>query len=135
MYVHPTPEQISELNEADPSKPIVMLNLLRFAEQANPGFGCDGMTGAEAYGEYAARVAALGDKFQGEMIWMGNSLGTIIGPTDENWDLVLVVTYASPAEFFAAVSTPEYLEAAPARDAAVADSRLVMMQQQTFAGN
>jgi len=129
VYVHPTPEQISDLNEADPSKPIVMLNLIRFAETANPGFGCDGMTGEQAYHLYTERVAALGDKFQGELTWMGTSLGTVIGPTDENWDLVLVVTYESPDVFFAAVSTPEYQAVAPARDAAVADSRLVMMQQ------
>ena len=128
MYVHPTPEQVTELSEADPNKPIVMLNLIQFAETANPGFGCDGMSGADAYAKYAQDVAGLGDKFPGHMVWPGTSLGTVIGPPEEDWDLVLVVTYESPAEFFAAVTTPEYLKVAPARDAAVADSRLVMMQ-------
>lgn len=133
MHVHPTAEQIEALSAVDPDKPIVMLNLLRFAEQANPGFGCDGMTGHEAYREYGRRLSEMEDRFPGDPMWIGGADATVIGPADEVWDEVILVRYESVRAFLDMASDPEYQAAAVARTAALADSRLVLMHE-VFAG-
>ena len=129
MYVHPTAEQFEALSDVDPDQPIVMLNLLRFADQANPGFGCDDMTGHQAYTEYGRRLMAMGDRFPAKPFWAGEAHATVIGPTDERWDQVILVHYDSVGAFLGMVADPEYQAAAKARDAAIADSRLVLMHQ------
>lgn len=134
MYVHPTAEQFDALRQIEDDQPIVMLNLLRFAETANAGFGCDGMTGAEAYREYGRRLNALDpDIFVAEPFSLAKAAATVIGPADEVWDEMLLVRYTSVAAFIGMVTNPQYLEAAKARDAAVADSRLVMVHEVTAA--
>ena len=59
MYVTRTDDQWALLEQADPTVPIVMLNLIRFRQRALDGCGCDGMTGEEAYAEYGRRLRAL----------------------------------------------------------------------------
>jgi len=129
MHVHPTQEQIEAVMAMDGDQPVSMLNLLRFNDRAKPDLGCDGMSGREAYEEYGRRVASLDPPFAGTPIWLGNGVATVIGPDDERWDQILIVNYDSARDFLSAVSRADYLEAAPARDAAIADSRLVMMHQ------
>jgi uncharacterized protein (DUF1330 family) len=129
MYVHPTPEQFEALSTIDPDQPIVMLNLLRFVERANQGFGCDDMSGREAYEEYGRRLMAMGERFPAKPFWAGEAQATVIGPTDESWDEVILVHYDNVGAFLTMVSDPEDLAAAKARDAAVADSRLVLTHQ------
>ena len=106
-----------------------MLNLVRFAELANPGHGCDGMTGQEAYTEYGRRLSEIGDKFPGTPVWVGTAEATVIGPHDEQWDQVLLVHYETVSAFLEMIASPEYQSASPARTAAVADSRLILMHQ------
>ena len=132
MHVHPTEEQFRAIGAyaAEHSdQEVVMLNLLRFADQANPGFGCDGMTGEEAYQEYGRRLGAMDPPFAGRPVWLGPAGATVIGPPEERWDQVILVRYDNAQQFLDAVTDPAYLEAAPARDAAIADSRLVLMHE------
>jgi len=132
MHVHPTDEQLATIADyaaTQTDREVVMLNLLRFADQANPGFGCDGMTGQEAYEEYGRRIAAMDPPFPGRPIWLGSVGPIVIGPADEAWDQVILVRYDDARQFLDAVSDPAYLRAAPARDAAIADSRLVLMHE------
>jgi uncharacterized protein (DUF1330 family) len=132
MHVHPTDEQLATIADyaaTETDREVVMLNLLRFADRANPGFGCDGMTGQEAYEEYGRRIAEMDPPFTGRPIWLGSAGPIVIGPADEAWDQVILVRYDNAQQFLEAVSNPAYLEAAPARDAAIADSRLVAMHE------
>lgn len=111
----------------DPDQPIVMLNLLKFREQALDGFGVDGMTGAQAYRRYGELNAEEDASFGGDPIWMGKALHTVIG--GEDWDLVILVTYPSRKHFTDKLADPVYLEAAKVRAAAISDSRLIEMRQ------
>ena len=133
MHVSPTAEQFAALQELPPeraNKPIVMLNLLRYLDEALPGYGCDGMTGEQAYREYGRRLNALSpDIFTADPFWMGEGGPTVIGPTDEVWHEMLLVRYTSVAAFIEMVTNPEYLKAAEARTAAIADSRLVLLSE------
>jgi len=129
MHIHPTQSQLEAVLSMEGDQPVTMLNLLRFNDRAKPGHGCDGMTGREAYEEYGRRVAALDPPFKGTPVWLGDGVATVIGPENEQWDQILIVKYDTAADFLSAVSRADYLEAAPARDAAIADSRLVMMHE------
>lgn len=135
MFVTRTDEQWKLLSEADPSVPIVMLNLIRFRDTALDGHGCDGMTGEEAYAEYGRRLRELADDFPGNPFWVGDAGRTYIGPDDESWDLVLCVGYESVSIFRDMLASEVYQEAARARTAAVADSRLILMHQTATVGD
>ncbi len=135
MHVTRTDDQWNLLNEVDPEHPIVMLNLIRFRDRALDGYGCDGMTGEEAYAEYGRRLRALADDFPGTPFWVGEAGRTYIGPDDETWDLVLCVRYESVTIFRDMLASEVYQQAATARTAAVADSRLVLMDEKANVGD
>ena len=135
MYVTRSDEQWKLLNDTDPNVPIVMLNLIRFRETALDGYGCDAMTGQEAYAEYGRRLRALAADFPGSPFWVGNAGRVYIGPEDESWDMVLCVRYESVTIFRDMLASDTYQQAATARTAAVADSRLVLMHEDASAGD
>lgn len=135
MHVTRTDEQWKLLNDADADTPIVMLNLIRFRDTALEGHGCDGMTGQEAYAEYGRRLRGLAADFPGSPFWVGDAGRTYIGPEGEDWDMVLCVGYESVSIFRDMLASEPYQEAAVARTAAVADSRLVLMHQTANAGD
>lgn len=123
MSVLPTEEQVTALNAAADDGPIVMLNLLRFKPMAD---GIDeGITGAEAYARYSAAtepfLRAVGGRLQTAL----QAQQTVIGPAENEWDLVLLVEYPSRARFIEMASNPEYLKIHAHREAALADSRLI----------
>ena len=111
----------------DPDEPVVMLNLLRYRDVAQPGHGVDGLSGRDAYGVYGQRFAELNPRFGGEPIWMGRAGSTVIG--DETWDVVMLVRYPTRRQFVAMLKDPDYQAIAPIRAAALADSRLVETTQ------
>jgi len=67
--------------------------------------------------------------FPGTVIWNGDARATIIGPAEERWDRVLLIGYPSLDEFRRMARSKAYQTAAPARTAAVGDSRLILMHQ------
>lgn len=118
---------LAAMAEVDLDEPVVMLNLLKYRDLAEPGFGVDGLSGREAYGVYGRKFAELNPRFGGEPIWMGRALNTIIG--DEDWDVVILVRYPTRRQFIEMINDRDYQAIAPIRAAAVADSRLVEMSQ------
>ncbi|MCP5027728.1 MAG: DUF1330 domain-containing protein [Actinomycetia bacterium] len=113
--------------EGDLDEPVIMLNLLRYRQQAEEGHGVDGMTGRQAYGVYGEAFADLGPRFGGEPIWMGRAGASIIG--EDDWDVIILVRYPTRRQFIAMLDDPDYQAIAPIRAAALADSRLVESTQ------
>jgi uncharacterized protein (DUF1330 family) len=128
-HLTPDPEALTALGTGNPDEPIVMLNLLRFREVAASGFGVDGMAGRDAYMEYGRRFTLLGSSHGGKPVWMGTAVNSLIGP--ERWDLVLLVRYPTRRQFIAMINDPEYRKIAQIRHAALADSRLIEMTEQS----
>ena len=129
-HIHPERAALEALTTLADDEPVVMLNMLRFREQASypaesPHAPC---TGREAYTRYGAEavrhVAAVG----GKPIWMGDVQLTVIGPSDQPWDEVLLVEYPSRKAFLTMASNPDYLACTVHRSAALADSRLIAMR-------
>ena len=129
MPIHPKEAQLAEMATRPGDEPVVMLNLLRFREQAEAGHGVDGLSGKEAYREYGRRFDALHPRFGGTPIWMGKPHAVLIGEEGESWDLAILVRYPARERFVAMLADPDYAAIAPLRAAALEDSRLVEMSQ------
>ncbi len=129
MHLHASTEQIDAIAEGDPAEPVVMINLLKYRDVAESGYGVDGMSGEAAYREYGRRFAELHPRFGGEPIWMGRAGNIAIGPDDEDWDIAILVRYPTRAQFVGMFRDPDYLAIAPIRAAALADSRIIETTQ------
>ncbi|WP_168220122.1 MULTISPECIES: DUF1330 domain-containing protein [unclassified Salinibacterium] len=105
--------------------PFLMLNMLKFREKAQYEGQESELSGREAYGVYGRQARAYLAKINAEVVIMGPAQGTVIGPEDEQWDVIMFVRYPSIAAFVGLANDPEYAEIAKHREAALADSRLI----------
>lgn len=122
---------------------VVMLNLLRFRDiadySATPHLApASPISGRAAYGLYVEHTTPYLEASGGEMIFLGQGGAFLIGPSDEQWDAVMLVRQSSVAEFIAFASNADYLAGIGHRTAALADSRLLPLVEgdvaQTFGG-
>ena len=130
--IDPDPGAFSAaLKNLPKDKPVVMLNLLAFRDQA--AYESDSeessapCSGREAYARYSKlaikHVAGCG----GQVIFMGAAQAPLVAPADETWDEVLLVRYPSIEAFVSMVMNPEYQQLARHRTAALAEARLIPM--------
>lgn len=131
-YVEPTPEALRAVMASGRQGPLVMLNLLCFRDTADysgaPELApASPISGADAYRRYMAHTTPFLGKIGGELVFGGDGGGALIGPTDERWDMVLLIRYPSLEAFFKFAMDPEYQKGVGHRTAALADSRLVPM--------
>ena len=127
FHIDANEEALEAMRQADPSQPIVMLNLLRFRDQALEGFGVDGLTGLQAFQRYGQLNEGEGVRFDSEPIWLGLANRTIIG--DEQWDVAILVRYPTRQHFIDKLDDPTYREISLVRAAALIDSRLIELTQ------
>ncbi len=126
--IHPEAEQLKTALKTIPADvPVVMLNLLKFRQDAVYPDGKTGITGAQAYARYAKEAFHHVKSVGGNPIWMGKVYAGIIAPPEEKWDQVLLVRYPSMEKFMKMATDPEYLKSAEHRTAALEDSRLIAM--------
>lgn len=109
---------------------VTMLNLLRFREvadyAANPELMPDKpISGAEAYQKYIDHTLPHLRESGGDLVFLGQGGKYLIGPQDEQWDLVMLVRQNSLADFMAFSSNEAYLAGLGHRTAALEDSRLL----------
>ncbi|WP_217475928.1 DUF1330 domain-containing protein [Stutzerimonas stutzeri] len=126
--LNPSADQLKRFAERMPAgEPILMLNLLRFNQQADypADSGHTPCSGQEAYSRYSRtalhKVRAAGGDVQ---VAAGVQLA-LIAPEQESWDDMLLVRYPSPEAFLAMLADEEYRAATVHRTAALADSRLI----------
>ncbi|MBQ1047718.1 DUF1330 domain-containing protein [Micromonospora sp. C51] len=98
MAVDPTGQDLKEFLATDPEAPVVMLNLLRFA---------DG--GRESYERYAAELReTFLPRHSGEVLYAGDGGPALVAEEGQAWDAVLLVRYPSRTAFSRMVADPEY---------------------------
>jgi uncharacterized protein (DUF1330 family) len=131
MPIGPTKEQIQALLDSDLEAPVVMLNLLKFAERAggDGGDGGDAQSGRDSYTRYGDRVRSMLEKVGGRILWQGRADSVVIGGDADDWDAVILVEYPSRKAFIDMTSSPKYQEVSKDRTAGLADSRLIAMTQ------
>ena len=94
--VTPTREQFIDFMKNYPAdEPVVMVNILKFKAKSDTG----DESGATAYARYGRNVAPLLKAVGGRVLWTGNVNMTVIGDSDDQPDMVLIVEYPSAAKF------------------------------------
>lgn len=68
------------------------------------------------------------EKSGGRLLYYGRGGQFLIGPTNERWDVAMLVEQSSPAAFMAFASNREYLAGIGHRTAALEDSRLLPLE-------
>lgn len=131
--IDPTPQSLKALaRKVPPDVPVVMLNLLRFREQAQyaPERQQPARSGREAYAVYAKLIQPHLQRVGGKLVWQGQARHAAIAPDGEDWDEVLLVEYPSKDAFLAMVTSPDYQAITFHRSAALDDARLVVTVRQ-----
>lgn len=129
-HVEPTQDAVAAFLRHGLEGEVVMLNLLRFRDQADysrsPELAPDQpISGRDAYHRYEATTLPLLQAAGGEVVFYADGGAPLIGPGDARWDLVLLVRYPSPEVFLSFTSDPDYLAGVGHRTAALEDSRLL----------
>ncbi|WP_219415004.1 DUF1330 domain-containing protein [Pseudonocardia nigra] len=113
MAVNPTGADMKAFLAADPDQPIVMLNLLRFAEG-----------GAERYDEYLAHFTPYAEQVGATVLYFGHGADPIVAEQGQAWDAVLLVSYPSRRAFSDMVRDPGYQSGTHLRTEAVVEAVL-----------
>lgn len=110
-------------------EPLLMLNLLRFKDEADYGDDTDlaPCTGREAY--FTRYVPAFSETVRpyggSELVFAGDVVARVVGTVDDVWDTVALVQYPNIEAFRSLIADSAYVTtAAPHRVAALADWRL-----------
>jgi uncharacterized protein (DUF1330 family) len=129
MPIAPTKDQIQALLDSDLDKPVVMLNLLKFAERSGSENGDAGGSGRDSYARYGDRVRSMLENVGGRILWQGRGDSVVIGGDSDDWDAVILVEYPSRRAFMEMTSSPKYQDVSKDRTAGLADSRLIAMTE------
>ena len=129
MPIAPTKDQIQALLDSDLDAPVVMLNLLKFAERSSGENGDEGGSGRDSYARYGDRVRSMLEKVGGRILWQGRGDSVVIGGDADDWDAVILVEYPSRRAFLEMTSSPKYEDVSKDRTAGLADSRLIAMTE------
>ncbi len=114
MAVDPRGADLKRYLQEDPGGPVVMLNLLRFA---------DG--GGELYAQYAEALSSTFlPRYGGEVLYAGDGSTSLVAETGQDWDAVLLVRYPSRDAFSRMVADPEYQEVTALRTRALTEAVL-----------
>ncbi len=132
-YLEPTQESGRAFFMRGISGKVVMLNLLRFRAvadySATPELAPEQpVSGEDAYRRYMSHTMPYLEKSGGRLLFYGRGGSYLIGPSDERWDAAMLVEQSSPAAFMAFASDVGYLAGIGHRTAALADSRLLPLE-------
>ena len=119
--ISPDESQIRELVNRIDDGPVVMVNLLKFRSVAM------GMTesGAESYARYAKAVTGLIEDFGGRTLWRGKADQVLIGDSNQDWDMAVLVEYPTRRAFLEMVNLPEYQKIHEDREAGLERTSLI----------
>ena len=127
-HIKPTREQVERFVQSADEGPIVMLNLLRFADRAA---GDAGKSGADSYETYGDQMREIMSQRGIKLLWRGRADSVVIGDDDgDAWDMVLLVEYPSRKAFLEMATSKEYEKVGEHRTAGLADSTLIACTEQ-----
>ena len=114
MAVDPRGSDLKRYLQEDSGGPVVMLNLLRFA---------DG--GRELYAQYAEALSSTFlPRYGGEVLYAGDGSTSLVAEQGQDWDAVLLVRYPSRQAFSQMVADPEYQTVTELRTRALTEAVL-----------
>ena len=103
-YLEPTQESGKALFSRQIEGAVIMLNLLRFRDVADYSSTPDiapsePISGRKAYQKYIELTLPFLTATGGEIVLLGDGGPYLIGPTDEHWDLVMLIRQHSVQDF------------------------------------
>jgi uncharacterized protein (DUF1330 family) len=98
MAIDPSGADLKQFLTEDPGGPVVMLNLLRFAD--------GGRTPYEAYARHLTETFL--PRYGGEVLYAGDGSTALVAEDGQAWDAVVVVRYPDRAAFSRMVADPDY---------------------------
>lgn len=113
MAIDPKGKDLKQFLGEDDGNPVVMLNLLRFAEG-----------GRARYFEYARAVQPSLAKVGAQVVYFGEGKTALVAESGQAWDAVLLVRYPSRAAFSAMVADPDYQKISHLRTEALVEAVL-----------
>ncbi|WP_346618640.1 DUF1330 domain-containing protein [Blastococcus montanus] len=114
MAIDPRGADLKRYLQEDPGGPVVMLNLLRYAEG-----------GRELYAQYAKALSTTFlPRYGGEVLYAGDGSTALVAESGQAWDTVLLVRYPSREAFSKMVADPEYQQVTELRSRALAEAVL-----------
>lgn len=103
--VIPTREQFIDFMKNYPAdEPVVMVNILKFKAKSDTG----DESGAAAYARYGRNITPLLKAVGGRVLWSGKVNMTVIGDSDDQPDMVMIVEYPSAAKFIEMSTSDAY---------------------------
>jgi len=102
-----------------------MINLLKFREQSADGNG----TGAEAYARYAELAGPFVERHGGRLVFLGQANEHLIGDTDYDWDMVLLVSWPKRQNLLDLGEDDDYEKIAHHRTNALERTMLIALDQ------
>ena len=133
-YLYPTHEAGKHLFSKNIEGAVVNLNLIRLKEYADysafPDLKPEGkVTGLGAFMKYVEAAAPHVKQSGGDILFIGKGDRFLIGPETEYWDLCMLIRQKSIQDFFGFEKNEAYMKAHAHRMAAVADSRLLPLEE------
>jgi hypothetical protein len=130
VHLEPTDLSARRLFERGIEGPVTMLNLLRLRDEADYSAFPDlappsPISGRAAYDRYVRHTIPFLTASGGSLEFFGIGGQYFVGPDDERWDLVMLITQSSVSDFFAFASDEDYMAGVGHRTAALEDSRLL----------
>ncbi len=113
MPINPRGADLKRFLAEDPGGPVVMLNLLRFADGGRP-----------SYERYATEIRRFLDGLGADVVYLGDCSTTLVAPESHEWDAVLLVRYPSREAFSRMVADPEYQKITHLRTEALSEAVL-----------
>jgi uncharacterized protein (DUF1330 family) len=99
MAIDPRGDDLKRFLDEDPGGPVVMLNLLRFAEGRRESY--------ETYAKALTDGGYLAD-VGGKVLYAGDGSTALVAEDGQAWDAVLIVRYPSREAFSRMVANPDY---------------------------
>ncbi len=135
-YLEPTQEAGRALIARQLKGNVVMLNLLRFRKVADysetPELApITAISGAAAFHLYIKHTLPYLRETGGDLLFVGDGGPFLIGPQIERWDMAMLVRQQSVESFLAFASHKPYLAGMGHRTAALEDSRLLPLSEDT----
>lgn len=133
-YLQPTQESGRAFVTRHIAGEVVMLNLLRFRDIADYSAAPElappqPISGAEAFQRYIDHTLPHLRESGGDLLFLGNGGGFLIGPENERWDMAMLVRQRSVESFLSFASHGPYLAGIGHRTAALEDSRLLPLAE------
>lgn len=121
MAIDPRGRDLKQFLDKEPDAPVVMLNLLRFAEG-----------GQETYEDYLRHFRPHAESHGAKIIHYGHGGTALVAEAGQEWDAVLIVRYPSRRSFSEMVADPGYRAGAHLRTGSLVEAVLQPTTPVTF---